>query len=263
MKLDSALTLLAKGLASAGWEVSRSILSARTASGLWKSVYTYPLSPDFRRVSRPQKGTPLASGACVIFNTAYCVPLFGLEGLPPYDTHRFGNIYRRLLSRKVLTQDQVYVPDQVSDDDLLMVHGEAYIESLADGPKVSEILEVPVIGMLPKFAVNKIVSAFRYPAGGTLLAARLAMELGLAVNLGGGFHHARPHRGDGFCLIADIPVAIRKIREENGPLRVLVIDLDVHQGDGTIACMAEDRDTFTFSMHQQEIKYRNSLFPLH
>jgi histone deacetylase 11 len=141
----------------------------------------------------------------------------------------------------------------VSDNDLLLVHSEEYIASLLNPKLTAEALELPLIGVFPHFAVKRIVSAYRCATEGTLLASRLAMSNGLAVNLGGGFHHARPNNGGGFCLFADIPVAIRNIRRKKRKLKVLVVDLDVHQGDGTIACMAGDKDTCIFSIHQSEI----------
>jgi acetoin utilization deacetylase AcuC-like enzyme len=87
--------------------------------------------------------------------------------------------------------------------------------------------------------------------GGTLITARSALEDGVAVHLGGGFHHAYAGHGEGFCLYNDIAVAVRALRAEGVVKRVAVIDLDVHHGNGTAVIFAEDDDVLTFSMHQQ------------
>ena len=87
--------------------------------------------------------------------------------------------------------------------------------------------------------------------GGTLLTARSALEDGVAVHLGGGFHHAYAGHGEGFCLYNDVAVAVRALRAEDVVERVAVVDLDVHHGNGTAAIFAEDDDVLTFSMHQQ------------
>ena len=253
MKRPSIISLFARGLFAAGKEISKSVISGRTATGMIYSLVRYPLSPIFRNVAAPRPGIPFPNGACVVYNRGYSVSLYGVEGLPPYDTHRFAHIYARLVADRVLSPEMVFVPEPVTDAELRRVHTEDYVAALADPKQMAAALEFPLAAHLPRFAIDRILAAYRLPAGGTVLAARLALAHGLAVNIGGGFHHARPHGGAGFCLIADIPVAIRKIRQEKGPLRVLVVDLDVHQGDGTIVCTAEDDDTFTFSMHQSEI----------
>ena len=105
----------------------------------------------------------------------------------------------------------------------------------------------------PKLLDLGVLAAFRHVAGGTLLAARQALRYGIGVNIGGGYHHATPDAGEGFCIYADMPIAIRTLQAEGKIRRALVIDLDVHQGNGTAICLADDDQTFTFSMHQGNI----------
>jgi acetoin utilization deacetylase AcuC-like enzyme len=88
-------------------------------------------------------------------------------------------------------------------------------------------------------------------AGGTLGTARCALSEGVAVHLGGGFHHAFPDHGEGFCLINDVAIAIAALRRDGVLGRALVVDLDVHQGNGTAAIFAGVPEVFTFSMHQE------------
>jgi len=89
-------------------------------------------------------------------------------------------------------------------------------------------------------------------AGGSILAGREALARGVGVNLGGGFHHAFPAHGEGFCVFNDIAIAIRALQHEGRIRRAAVIDLDVHQGNGTAAIFRDDPSVFTFSMHEEQ-----------
>jgi acetoin utilization deacetylase AcuC-like enzyme len=95
-----------------------------------------------------------------------------------------------------------------------------------------------------------MVEAFWLAAGGTTLAARLALAHGVGINIGGGFHHASPDHGEGFCAIHDVAVAIRRLQKDGLIRRAMVVDCDVHQGNGTAAIFAADATVFTLSIHQ-------------
>ena len=134
----------------------------------------------------------------------------------------------------------VLTPEAASDADILRVHTKAWTEGLRDGSlRAGEIqrLEIP---WSPETA-----KAFWLAAGGTILASDLAMEHGGAYNIGGGFHHAFPGHGEGFCAIHDVAVAIRK-----GKRRAIVVDVDVHHGNGTAAIFANEEAVYTLSIHQ-------------
>jgi histone deacetylase 11 len=134
------------------------------------------------------------------------------------------------------------------------VHTPRYVRALRRGSGVSEALEFPELGQIH---ADRLLSAVVMPhllaCGGTVLAARLSASHPVAVNLGGGYHHAMPDRGEGFCLVADIAVAVRAVQADCSVGRTLVIDLDVHQGNGTALIFADDETVFTFSMHQADI----------
>ena len=98
---------------------------------------------------------------------------------------------------------------------------------------------------------KETVQAFWLAAGGSILAARCALQDGFGVNLGGGFHHAFPDHGEGFCMIHDVAIAIRRLQADGSVRRVMVVDTDVHQGNGTAAIFADDPGVFTFSIHQE------------
>src|SRR5690606_16772568 len=97
---------------------------------------------------------------------------------------------------------------------------------------------------------QKMVAGFWLAAGGSILAAKLAREHGVAYNVGGGFHHAFPVHGEGFCAIHDVAVAIRSLQSERVIRKALVMDVDVHQGNGTAVIFASDDSVFTISIHQ-------------
>ena len=136
-------------------------------------------------------------------------------------------------------------PQPVSDKDVLRVHSPGWVQRLKSGAlSYEEIrrLEIPYS--------KQMVEGFWLAGGGTILAARRALTDRIGVNLGGGFHHAFPGHGEGFCAIHDVAIAIRALQHEQLIERALVVDCDVHHGNGTAAIFAGDRAVLTMSMHQ-------------
>lgn len=149
-------------------------------------------------------------------------------------------------------------PSEPSRDDLLLAHDAAWTDKVLQAslsPSDLERLELPF--------TPEISLAHRLSVGGTLLAARHALETGVGLHCGGGAHHAFRDHGEGYCALNDIAVAILKLRAEGAIRKAAVIDLDVHQGNGTASIFAGDPSVFTFSMHQADIyppiKERGSL----
>jgi acetoin utilization deacetylase AcuC-like enzyme len=136
-------------------------------------------------------------------------------------------------------------PEPATDEDLLLVHGRGWVTRLKQGTlHEAELMRLEIPWS------QRMADAFCLAAGGTTLAARCALSDGSAFNIGGGFHHAFPNHGEGFCAIHDVAVAIRKLQQEKAIERVLVVDVDVHQGNGTAAIFANDDSVFTLSIHQ-------------
>jgi histone deacetylase 11 len=134
---------------------------------------------------------------------------------------------------------QTYSPEnEVSESDLLKVHTKAYLDSLSTSGVVASIAEVPPLALFPNFLIQRqMLTPMRFATEGTTLAAKLAVEqYGWAINLGGGYHHAKTRRGEGFCVYADIPLAVHRLMKDPtknfGVKRVLIVDLDAHQGNG-------------------------------
>lgn len=198
--------------------------------------------------------TSNATRVALVHAHDYDIDLGGLEQIHPFDVHKYSRIRERLLADGVVGEQDFVAPDELRDEEILLVHTPAFLDSLRDSKQVADYLEAPVLAMLPPNLLEQgILRAFRLASAGTILAARLAMEHGIALNLGGGFHHASPSRGDGFCIYADVPIAIRILQREQLARRSMIVDLDVHQGNGTILCCQRDAGVFTFSMHERDI----------
>ncbi|MDZ4803018.1 MAG: histone deacetylase [Bryobacteraceae bacterium] len=155
------------------------------------------------------------------------------------------------LTRQQLLQDgfaeeaDFLQPGSALDEDLTLVHTREWIRRLRSGLLTREeekLLEIPY--------TDQVVRAFWLHAGGSMLAARLALRDGLAYNIGGGFHHAYPGHGEGFCAINDIAVAIRRVQKDGFIRSAMVVDCDVHHGNGTAAIFENDPTVSTFSIHQ-------------
>jgi len=125
---------------------------------------------------------------------------------------------------------------------LCLVHTKSYIKSLKWSMTVAGITEIPPVALLPNFIVQKkVLRPFRYQTSGTIMAGRLAVDRGWAINIGGGFHHCSAERGGGFCAYADITLAIRFAFEKiEGVSKVMIVDLDAHQGNGHARDFMED-----------------------
>ena len=150
----------------------------------------------------------------------------------------------RVVSEGIVSPERVLDPDAASDEMLRLVHTADYVARFVGGALTTA--ELRRLGFPWSEA---LVERSRRAVGGTVAAARHALTHGMAMNLAGGTHHAFPDHGEGFCVFNDVAIAIRLLRGEGAIARVAVIDLDVHQGNGTHAIFAGDGDVFTFSMH--------------
>lgn len=189
----------------------------------------------------------------IVYSKNYLINLMGLERLHPFDIKKYKKIHDQLIKDGLLTQELTHRPDQLTDEQILKVQSQKFVDSLADKETVARYLEADILRRIPVSLQSGIVEPFRHASGGTILAARLALKNGIGINIGGGYHHAKVDEGEGFCLFADVPIAIRILQEEKKIKRALVIDVDAHQGNGTAECLAADESTFTFSMHQGDI----------
>lgn len=171
---------------------------------------------------------------------------YGFE-LPPghrFPVAKYELLRQRVVNEGLLPADHVLEPRRVSREDLALVHTPRYLERFAAGT-----LDAAELRRLGFPWSPGLVERSHRAVGGTVEAARWAVEHGLGMNLAGGTHHAFPGHGEGFCVFNDVAVAIRVLQREGLIRRAAVIDLDVHQGNGTHAIFAGDASVFTFSMH--------------
>lgn len=147
------------------------------------------------------------------------------------------------------------VPEPVSNEDIRLVHTDAYLQRLKQTTTWLQIFEFTDAEYSPERATRplpELIEDLKLKSGGTLLAARFAVDTGLAANLGGGYHHAFPDRGHGYCVIHDIAIAVRRLQQDGRIKRAMIVDLDFHQGDGSAVIFKDDDTVFTLSMHSQD-----------
>lgn len=149
-----------------------------------------------------------------------------------------------LLAEGTLSPDEIVGPEAVDRADLLLVHTEDYVTRLIEGRLTAK--EIRKLGLPWSEA---LVRRSFHAISGTINASRKSLINGIASNLAGGTHHAYPDRGEGFCVLNDVAVAIRVLQRENLASTFLIIDLDVHQGNGTAFIFQNSPEVFTFSMH--------------
>ena len=196
----------------------------------------------------------------LIYSDAYYLPI----GEHVFPAEKYRLIQQRLLRTGIATPEDLLTPEPARDADILLVHTPEWVCKLKNGtisPREELVMEVPYS--------PELVRAFWLAAGGSILAAQCALRDGVAMNIGGGFHHAFPDHGEGFCMIHDVAIAIRKLQQQGAIARAMTVDCDVHQGNGTAAIFAAhdgrapwsfsgtgardcgESNVFTISLHQE------------
>lgn len=179
--------------------------------------------------------------APVVYDPAYNMDF----GPDEFSARKYQPIYE-ILQAECSAAIEFVTPIPLTRSQAALIHTKPYLQDLLAFRRSERLIssEIPL--------TEAIVRSFFLAAGGTVLAARLALERGVAVNLGGGFHHAFPDHAEGFCYLHDVAIAIAVLRAERKVERVLVVDLDVHQGNGTAFVFRDQAGVFTFSMHEQD-----------
>lgn len=167
-------------------------------------------------------------------------------GAHVFPSQKFRLIHDRLLFTGIASPEDFMAPEPAADEDVRRVHTPDYVRKLKTGSlSAVEIarLEIPYS--------RELIEACWLAAGGSILAGRRALADGWAANIGGGFHHACPDHGEGFCVVHDVAVAIRRLQFDRAIERAMVVDTDVHQGNGTAEIFRGDPSVFTLSIHQE------------
>jgi acetoin utilization deacetylase AcuC-like enzyme len=167
-------------------------------------------------------------------------------GTHVFPSQKFKMVHDALLEEGLADQGDFLLPEPAPDEDVLRVHTQAYVQKLqTDSLTLSERmkLEIPVS--------ESTVQAFWLAAGGSILAGWQALTDGFGANLTGGFHHAYPGHGEGFCMLHDVAIAIRALQARGSIRTAMTVDTDVHHGNGTAAIFANDASVYTLSIHQE------------
>ncbi len=168
----------------------------------------------------------------LVYSDAYYLPI----GNHVFPAEKYRRVHDRLIATGVAGPADFLEPEPASDQDILLVHKPEYVQKLKTGtlsPREEMEIEIPYS--------RDLVEAFWLAAGGSILAARHALTDKISVSIGGGFHHAFPDHGEGFCMIHDVAVAIRRLQRDDKIRTAMTVDCDVHQGNGTAAIFAGTR----------------------
>ena len=168
-------------------------------------------------------------------------------GMHVFPMRKFRLIRDEIVRHGLVSEAEIQRPTPATPEQVLRVHDRAYVDKLVHGTLSAleeAILELPYS--------KALVDASFLCAGGSILAATLALERGVGINLAGGFHHAFADHGEGFCVFNDVAIAIREMQHRKAVRRAAVIDVDVHHGNGTAAIFRDDPSVFTFSIHEED-----------
>ncbi len=168
----------------------------------------------------------------LVYSDDYYLPI----GSHVFPAEKYKRVHDQLIASGVAVPADFVAPSPASDEDVLLVHTPSYVHKLKTGTlsAVEELqLEVPYS--------PELVRAFWLAAGGSILAAERALDDGVAISIGGGFHHAFPDHGEGFCLINDVAIAIRRMQRDGRIRKAMTLDCDVHHGNGTAAIFSGQR----------------------
>jgi acetoin utilization deacetylase AcuC-like enzyme len=169
--------------------------------------------------------------------------------LPLPAEHRFpmskyALLRERVVASGIVSPDDLIVPEAATDEQLLRAHDLDYVERVKNGQMTDREMRRIGFPWTPQ-----MVERSRRSSGATMAACRAALEDGVAVNLAGGTHHAFRDHGEGYCVFNDSPIAARAMQAEGRARRIVILDCDVHQGNGTASILAGDPTIFTFSIH--------------
>ncbi|XP_049427540.1 histone deacetylase 11 [Epinephelus fuscoguttatus] len=191
----------------------------------------------------------------IVYHPDYNITFMGLEKLHPFDAGKWGKVIHFLKEEQFVTDGNIVEAREATEEDLLVVHTKRYLNRLKWSLAVATITEIPPLLFLPNFLVQrKVLRPLRTQTGGTIMAGKLAVDRGWAINVGGGFHHCSSDRGGGFCAYADITLTIKFLFDRvEGISRATIIDLDAHQGNGYERDFLDDRRVFIMDVYNPYI----------
>ncbi|NXA33357.1 HDA11 deacetylase, partial [Eudromia elegans] len=191
----------------------------------------------------------------IVYSPDYNITFMGLEKLHPFDAGKWGKVIDFLKEEKLIVDDLIVQAQEATEEDLLVVHTRRYLNKLKWSFVVATITEIPPVLFLPNFLVQrKVLKPLRTQTGGTIMAGKLALDRGWAINVGGGFHHCSSDKGGGFCAYADITLTIKFLFERvQGVSKATIIDLDAHQGNGHERDFMDDNRVYIMDAYNRYI----------
>ncbi|VDP41126.1 unnamed protein product [Heligmosomoides polygyrus] len=202
------------------------------------------------RALQTQLLVSIADHQCpLVFHEIYDVKMFGIEKCHPFDAGKWGRIYAKLKEWQLVSDESIVRPNEATRNDLLIAHTKLYLGSLYSPCIVAKVTEVPIACIVPSCITDKyFLRRMRYQCGGTVAAARIALDRGWAVHLGGGFHHAHRSSGGGFCVYADISLALKILFALQFIGKAMIVDVDAHQRD-----FGDDERVFILDVYNPRI----------
>jgi len=195
----------------------------------------------------------------IVYSPHYNITFFGIERVHPFDSRKYGRAWALLREElgKELMKHHVKVGKPITEKELLAAHTPQYLASLRSSKTLAGALEIPLLMFLPAWLARwRVLRPMRWGVQGSIVAAKSALEVGRAVNLSGGYHHAKPNQGEGFCLFSDAAMIVRQLRAEERLLpndSVAYVDLDAHQGNGVCHQFRDDPLVRIFDMYNRDI----------
>ncbi|XP_053324929.1 histone deacetylase 11 [Spea bombifrons] len=191
----------------------------------------------------------------IVYSPNYNISFLGLERLHPFDSGKWGKVIGYLREERLVTDETVVAAREASEEDLLVVHTKRYLNKLKWSFVVATITEIPPLVLLPNFLVQRrVLRPLRMQTGGSIMAGKLALDRGWAINVGGGFHHCSGEKGGGFCAYADITLMIRFLFDRvEGVSKATIIDLDAHQGNGHERDFLDDKRVYILDVYNRYI----------
>ncbi|XP_037945645.1 histone deacetylase 11-like [Teleopsis dalmanni] len=195
----------------------------------------------------------------IVYSKRYGVKFCCLEKLHPFDAAKGFHIAKLLKEYEFYTPGQFYEPTEITKEELLKVHTTKYLNSLKWSLNAARISEIPPLIFVPNYLVQRgYLRPMRFQTAGSILAGKLAIRNGWAINLGGGFHHCCSYKGGGFCAYADITLLITKVfEEEESVSTAMIVDLDAHQGNGHERDFVNNENVFILDMYNAAIYPRD------
>ncbi len=191
----------------------------------------------------------------IVYSPGYNMTLLGLEKMHPFDSAKYCKVFDYLVEHGILTGDNHYEPSgPVTNKTLSRVHTTEYLQLIRRSKYIAAVAEVRALRWVPAFILrNRLLKPARLGTQGSIEAIELAWKEGWAINLAGGYHHAKRHYAHGFCFFSDIPLAAYHLMDQHSGTRIMVIDLDAHQGNGFESVFKDNPRIINFDVYNGKI----------